>query len=51
MTRREVRDLIRAIIEEEQLPLSHPYWDDGAAPLEDAAIDRIIAASQMLLEA
>lgn len=50
MTRAQVRDLIREIIEEEQTPLSPPYWDDGAASLEDISVDRIISAAQTLVE-
>lgn len=50
MTRREVRDFIRTIIEEEQKPLSPPYWDDGAARLKDEAVDRVIGAAQQLVE-
>lgn len=50
MTRAELRTLIRAIIAEEETPLCPPYWDDGAAPLSDSAVDRIIEAVQQLVE-
>lgn len=44
----EVRQRIRQIISDRQEPFLPPYWDDGAAPLSDDAVDEIIMAVEAL---
>lgn len=44
MTTKKLHDALRRIVEENLEPASPPYWDDGAAPLSDAACQAIIRA-------
>ena len=44
MTLDQLRDEIRAIINQHIEPLTAPYWDDGAADLNDEGCDELIAA-------